>query len=429
MGLRRSGLGLALALAACGTETPLEIGSDLSPIEVESFEVVLPAESFIAAYHNFSGYVSPREVNYGIVATDFDDAVDVRTIARFVPPPSQVSYFADGASRTDTMPTFPSARLVVVADTLLSGEEDVQLSLYRVAEPWDPATVSWTMRIDSVANSQPWSVPGGALGELISQGSYNPQIQDSLVMAVDSQTIATWADTTDNSRGVILLAESGGARVRINQLVLHLDARPSQRPDTLIEVSSTALVATFMVNEQEPQSSTLQVGGVPAWRSFVEFAPGLDTLTVCGGEPERCQPLSDLRINFASLVLSPTATREGMAPEDTLEVQARGLSVSSVVPLERSPLRERLTPATRQTIALAPERFQQVAGAAPVEIPITTFVSNLTRAVEDPTDQRFVALIAVPEGMVFGHAAFHAEGEHAPRLRLIVSSMKERDAP
>ena len=429
MGLRRFGVALACVLAACGTEAPLDIGSDLSPIDVESFEVELPADVFISQYHNFAGYVPPREVGYGIIATDYDGELDVRSIARFVTPPSTIMYARGGATYTDSTPTYPGARVVIVSDTARSGSEDVVLNVYRSAEAWDPLTVSWTMRVDSVGERSPWSQPGGTLGELVAQIVYNPQVEDSVVVDVDSATIAMWTDTTDNSRGLIFVAESAGARIRIREMRLQLDVRPGMHPDTTIQVVTPVFRASFMINVDQPQPNAFQVGGVPAWRTYIELAERLDTLTVCGGSPEQCHRLADLRINYASLVLTPTSSRTGMAPEDTVQVQARSVSITDLIPLERSPLRERLTPGHMPTIPAAPGLFKTGGGGGRVEIPMTTYISELTRSDGESADDQYIALLAVPEGGLFGHAAFHAEGEFAPRLRLIVSSTKERDAP
>lgn len=419
---------LAGALAACGSEAPLEIGPDLSPVEVTSFEVIIPNEAFMDGYRTVPGFLLPWEVGYAMIATDVNGDVDFRTLARFPAPPRRVNYVDDqGITRPDTMPTFPSGRLIVVADTLLSGDGSVTIALYRTTEAWDAATANWEMRIDSVGEREAWSTPGGALVELVSRASFSPQVDDSLSLPVDSLTIALWADTANPARGAILVSETPGARVRVNELILHLSARPSERPDTLVDVLSNPTEYTFIGKDLDPEPGTMRVGGMPAWRSFIRFADGFDTLRVCR-TPDRCHRLSEVSINYAALVVRPTTPPSRILPEDTLHIQARAISVSPNIPLERSPLLERLNPFAKPTVAFAPDDFDVPAGAIETEIPITTFIGKLATLRGAPEDARHVALVTVPEGGLFGHAVFQAEGPFAPTLRVVVSVMEEKRA-
>ena len=143
----------ALVAAACGDEDPTGVGGPLLPGGVvRTFQVVLGPEAFLAGDTTLGGFTRPAESGYMVVAEDFGGTFDAHALARFDRPPRSVSYRdTAGATRQDTLPRFTGGVVVMRVDTARSAAAGpVRLRLHRIAEPWDPATATWTARVDSV---------------------------------------------------------------------------------------------------------------------------------------------------------------------------------------------------------------------------------------------------------------------------------------
>jgi hypothetical protein len=163
------------------------------------------------------------------------------------------------------------------------------------------------------------------------------------------------------------------------------------------------------------------VGGLPAWRTLLQFRTGLDSLTVpCPDGPAGCRvSLAQTSVTHAALLLRPTTPPAGYATEDSVHIGVRLLLVDPLAPLNRSPLgdvaglMERAVPRAR---VLDP-------GAAPLEVPITDFILAMTRDSAQVPERPlpYVALLSTVEGGAFGFATF----EPAPRLRLILTVATE----
>jgi hypothetical protein len=250
---------------------------------------------------------------------------------------------------------------------------------------------------------------------------------DSLVIDVDSQTIAAWADTTTPGRGGLISLATVGGRVRASDVVLRIDARPTFRPDTVVTVTDRPSNTTFLFDPPLGSSSAqLLVGGRPSWRSYLLFRQGLDTLSVpCPQISAECTiRLADASITFSALQLTPVASPAGYLPQDSMRLTSAFLLASSVAPLERSPLGNGVGVSAD---FITPSRFEPPAGGSPVEVPVTTFVRSLvgdTVAVEDDDENattQWLALLPLLEGIDFGMATF-APG---PKLRIVLTVARE----
>jgi hypothetical protein len=413
---------------ACTDEDPTGVGGDL-PLggTIRTYELILGPEVFLASDTSVAGFFKPSGSSF-VVLSGGADGLTSHVLVRFAAPPSSVIYRDTmGVSREDTLPTYIGADLVLWVDTLRStASGPVELQLYRIGEEWDPRSATWAERVDSGNVRLSWSEPGGTRAGLVAVGLWEPDAGDSVVIAVDSQTVALWGDTTDATRGALIALPSPDVRLVSLRPILRLHARPSARPDTVVDVTVSAVGATFVFDPQPGATADLRIGGLPTWRSYLEFQR-LDTLTLpCPGEDPAAGcvlPLREVKINYAALQLRPTGLLSAFVPGDSLVIAARPVLVKPSVPVDRAPLGGNV--AARSSNAIPPERFRPGGGGedGAIEVPVTWFVEALATGPDDAPSS-VLALFATREGQDFGFGTFggQAAGEAAPRLRLIVST-------
>lgn len=424
-----------LGTAACGEESPTNIGGSLLPgPSVETFEVILDPSEYLVSDTSFSGYVEPAlavaSFGYLILANDFEGALNARALAEFNNIPESIEVIdSAGTQQTDTMPEFTGGELVVIVDTLRSSSAPVTVEAFRATQSWDALSANWTMRVDTGGEQVPWSEPGGAPGALAGAGTWT--VSDTLRIPIDAETIEAWRDTT-NVPGVVLVPGAGSRLRTSRNLELRLDAR-SSIVDTVVTVTADPPTNTiFIFDPPVPREvSDVRVSGVPSWRSFLRFRERLDTLTVAcpdTPDPPGCRvALSDVSISYAALLLEPVPPPAGFAPEGDLQLGAEPLLVDSFIPIERSPLAG-LERSMFMPQPLPASRFIDPA-EGPVELTITLFVSQLTRDSADIEDRPSPNIALIPvginingqivraEGIGFGFATFASR----PRLRLLLT--------
>lgn len=429
--------------AACGEESPTNIGGSLLPgPSVETFEVILDASDYLVSDTSFSGYIEPfQSVNaygYLLFANEFDGALNARALAEFEIPESITVTDSTGVEQTDSMPEFVGGELVVIVDTLRTSSAPVTVQAFRATQSWDPSSVDWTMRVDTGGEQLSWSEPGGSPGALAGTGTWTEA--DTLRIPINAETIEAWRDTT-NVSGVVLVP-GAGTRMRTARMAdgalgleLRVDAE-SSIVDTVVTLTADGPTdPIFIFDPPAPaESSDIRVAGSPSWRSFLQFRERLDTLTVpCPGdsEPPGCRvALRDVSISYAALLLDPVAPPAGFAPEGNLQLGATLLLVDPLIPIERSPI--------GSAVGLMPEplpasRFSDPA-EAPVELMVTQFVSLMTRDSADVNDRPSpdmalfeasglvgstgrIGQFQSTEGLTFGFATFASR----PRLRLLLT--------
>lgn len=428
----RLGACVALVLGVgCGEESPTDVGGALLPPDaIRTFEVVLDPARFLLLDTTFTGFDRLEDVVFFIVANEFEGRLNAHTLARFDVPRTIGAADSTGVVRTDTMPAIIGGRVVVQLDTLRSEvETPVILNLFRVEEEWDPATATWDLRVDSAGESLPWTNPGGTGGMFVDSAVWSEESVDSLgvrvdsmVIPVDSQTLALWSDTTSAARGGLITLGTPGGRLRTSDVLLRVDARPSFKPDTVVTVTVRPETPRFIHDPslQRP-GSELVVAGVPEWRTYFRFRDGIDTLQVaCLQIASDCSVrLGDAEVTYAALVLTPTAAPQGFLPQDSMRLISASVLVSEYSPLERSPI-GRSVGVGRSF--LRPSQFRPPLGEA-TEVPVTDFLVAL---VGDGTDDdagasSWVALLPFATGFDFGVATF----EPGPRLRLILTLARE----
>jgi hypothetical protein len=166
----------------------------------------------------------------------------------------------------------------------------------------------------------------------------------------------------------------------------------------------------------------LRLGDRSAWRSFLMFAPGLDSLTIaCPEVPDCSFRLSDVAVNRAELWLTALRVPGAHQPRSNFALEARPVLGEETLPLERAPLGD----TTGVRFGIRPAYFE-TDGDSLVSLAVTRFVRGLVAAGGDTAvteRNRTLSLISVPEPLAYGIARFGGvgSGAFAPRLRLIVT--------
>lgn len=406
-------LAAAVAAAGCGQENPTDVGESLLPGGVRSYEVVLPASRFLLSDTAFSGYYDARATGFLLVARDYQGTLDANIIGRLTIPTFITARDSAGNAVTDSLPSFTGGRMLVVMDSVSgnAGPDNATLRLFRLAETYHALSANWSLRVDTGTVQLPWAIVGGTPGSQISSGTWQPGT-DTVVIAVDSATIAAWADTLSPVRGFVLRASDEGTRLRVSEMTLLLDAVSSIRDDTVFTATATTTEPIFVFDPQPPFTTNgLAAGGAPAWRSMLRLKERLDTLALpCIDNTPGCFVLlRDASVTAASLQFDGAPALPGFLPEDSIGLAVRDLFASPTIPIERSPLGA----FAGSTRSVRPSVFTS---GGVINIPIGEYIREFTDG-DDIRPGPWVAVVGSPEGATFGYAAFAGP----PRLRLVLS--------
>lgn len=414
-----------IALGACGEEGPTGVGADLVAPGIQTFEFELPGDRFLVGDTAVRGLFRPHHADEVVVALGFAGDYDSHTLIRFGPPPESVTWEDDeGETIVEADPEFVAGELrLFIRSARSDREEDVEVRVQPLAQDWHPASASWEFRVDTTGVREPWDEPGGTLAG--PGGSAILDLEsDTVVVALDSATIAHWLDEEGAARGARLSLGTQGVRLFIHGAEMVLRAPVEGDPERLGEGAVSITGRTFIADPPQPPPGPheLRVGGLPNWRAILHFRERVDTIRIPAGLlGGRSAQLGELQINKATLLLEPLPTPPGFLPEDTIFMEARAALLAAGVPVARAPLGERLNPVRP---AVAPERFANLS-STPVEMVLTELLSALARPPTEEEPPRFttLALLASPEVGTVGFASFRSltAGEGAPRLRLVVT--------
>jgi len=425
-------LALALPAIACDRELPTSVGGELLPeANLVTYEILLPADSFLVADTAIAGFGSTARTTAALVANDHLGVLDAHGLMRFSAYPRTVPYRAAGDTiRIDSMPRYIGGELVVRLDTLglgldsLGTDTTIAFELYPIAESWDARTATWTVRSAELGDTLPWSTPGGTTGALLDTAVYmrsDTAGADSLVFSIDSATIAAWADSNDPSRGALLRTPDTGVFARVDVLRLRLFARPAARPDTVV-TAATGVAEQTVIYDPEPAAPVAELRVGARWRSFLTFRDSLFDLTLpCPAGHAGCVVrLGDATVNRAQLLLTPVEVPDPFLPYSTMAVEARPVLGPVDLPLARAPIAD----TTGSVTGLDADTFDDPDGDR-VSIAVTSLLMRLGATPDSAQNvrQRQLALVPVPEPNVFGFASFAGTGAgaEAPVLRLIVT--------
>ncbi|GMR13035.1 MAG: hypothetical protein BMS9Abin29_1232 [Gemmatimonadota bacterium] len=421
--LAAAGAGLAL-VAGCQELVPTATDASLIPINPITVEVLLEFDDFVSDFDVIGGFGSPADLGRGLVARKFKGTLDARTLIRFGAFQSRITVQDSlGVSRQDSAFTALGGQLVIVFDSINAiPDGPVTLTAAATSTPWDRRTATWDLAIDSAGDRTPWPTPGAGSSKPLGSVLFDRSVNDTVVIAVDSATIAAWSDTTNLSRGVMIDVTDAGARLEFTSVALKVDVRPSIHLDTIVSLTGAASERTFIFQPSpDPDPPGLRVGGTPAWRSIMRL--GLPaTLT---GPPALCAlvscPLAITaeRINQAELVLTTSLDDPAFAPLSAVLVDIRPVLAPELLP--KSPLGQTLVGALGQ--AVAPEFFDTETGTT-VSFPVTVFIQDLVRGVTrlDAPAPNTISVMTTFEPLLVGFASFQGPGgPGAPMLRLILT--------
>lgn len=423
----RASLAALLACAvgvfgACQDESPVSVDPDGVPVQVRTVEVEIPWSEVGARFASFGGFGSPSQIGAVLLANDLGGLVDVRGLIRFDTFPSGVAVRdTTGVLVTDTLITIRSGELIVRPDT--SGVDSLTSWTFAAGvldQPWDVRTATWEAAVDSVGGRTPWIEPGaGPVRSLGERTVLVGEAGDSLRFALDSATLATWADSVDAERTVRLDLLSDGQRVRIRDASLRLEIGSSAAPDTTVVRTVPLLRETFIYTpEPDAPEGVARAGGAPSWRTVL----GLDVPTVLNGPAELCElagcpfTLRPGSLSRASLVLRSRETSpSAFQPVDSVFLDVRPVLAPGALP--KSPLGGSLIGQT----SIGPEAFGSSPGQ-PLEIPITAFIRDILGAEEGENPPRDLALLTVVEPLDLSYVEFDGPDDPgAPVLRLLVT--------
>lgn len=426
-------LGLvAVGLTACGRDTPTSVDEGLLPDEPITVEIRMGWDEFASGLEVIGGYGSPLNLGRGVLANDFAGRLDSRALVKLDAFPSSASVQDSlGTTRTDSVLTFVSGRLVAVFDTISSTNTGpVTLAIGTLAEPWDHQTVTWTHAVDTINDLRPWEEEGAGLVTPLTTAEWDPATGDSISFLLDSAQVALWTDTTVTQPALRIDLVTEGHRLEIQRLALRLDTRPSVHADTIVELSVQRRYLTFVYSPfPEPAPDGIRIGGAPAWRTVLD----VNVPTQLNGPAELCAAvgcpvlLTEDHINYAALVLRSRASEAGFQPSDTIGLDIRPVLERSALP--KSPLGVSLIGTLGRRVG--PEAFSTAPGEE-IEIPITVFARGILRGEDEEGNAppRTLALLSVFEPVSISFASFFGPGvPEEPVLKLVVTVGKTVELP
>ncbi|HSH46355.1 MAG TPA: hypothetical protein VK966_10980 [Longimicrobiales bacterium] len=423
--------GLGIALTACGDEDPTGVGSGLIGPGATTFELVLDAEEFLLSDTTFGGLGEFGSAPFRVVANAFEGEFTAHTLFQINRPFTVTYGTGEGsATRTDSLLAIRGATVTLVVDTVATSRL-ASIEVVPLLESWDPASVTWEMRHDTADDAEMWTTPGGTTGDVAGSAVWAGD-SDTVLIQIDSASAAVWQDTTAARRGALVRVGQPGSRVRITSLEFSFNVVPEGTPDTVLTAGSSP--RTSHVIEALPGAapdSELRVGGIPIWRSLLNFRP-LEEITfdACEvldepGLPTCDVTIADASVNLASLLLT-TRPAGGFRAERGVRVGGRGVLDAPDVPLVRSPL---TAPFGEMADSLPPSLFEPGATAEEVAVPLTGYVRamlDIHRGASDGVPLDWIALTADREGATFGYTAFGStESATPPRLRLVLTVPNE----
>jgi len=418
---------LLLLMAGCSEELATSADPNLIPVEAETFEVLLPFEQFATEYRVDRGFGFTQDLPTVTLANNWGESLSTRVLFRYLNFPDAITAQAPGSlvGVVDSAFVAVGGRMLLVMDPASSaGPETMQIELASVSEEWDPQSATWTLAVDTVGDRRPWNGPGGGALQRLAGSPWSPSpAPDTVTLRLDSMVVREWLRSDTSGSGLILRSLTPNSKLRIRNLSLIVDVRPSINADTLVQIRPTRLrTTTLYTPEPAFGAGVLPVGGSPAYRSTFRFALP-DSVAVqgprCGAQPTCRVALTSPRVVYAGLRLHPTPTvPRGLAPLDSLNLEIRPVLAPERLP--QSPLG---FPVLGQPFRVGPGDFLNERATA-FELPLTRYL----RSVIDGEDFRkdpvngVVSLLTFPEPASLGIATFAAPGTaRRPVLRIILT--------
>jgi hypothetical protein len=293
----------------------------------------------------------------------------------------------------------------------------VDVEVFHVEEEYHPASVNWEFAVDTTGGQTAWSQPGGGVLTLVGEGTFNPEVRDSMNILIDSATVAFLENEIGEPTRLLVAAVGSGVSLQLVDMALVLTTT-TPLDEASFEERVPILNTSFIFDPPPaPPSGWLRVGGTPSWRSVLTMSlprevPG--TPEICGSVG--CMvDLTEVQLNLAELVLTARQTELAFQPQYPTEVDIRPVLNPELLP--KSPLGE----AVALPKLVAPEVFAEQAGTQ-VFLPLTPLLVQVydSAAVTGTVPVTSIALFTNIEPNLVGFASFEGGGgAGAPALRLL----------
>jgi len=359
----------------------------------------------------FVGFAIPG--SGGVLIVSNGGTLDARVLSRIETIPD--SLFVDTLRLAIT--EYQSAFLRLIVDTAATAtvlpDSGTEIRVHALSRSFEAREASWT----EARAGDPWTTPGGDLGELLGAVRVD-SIQDTVLVPISADVdslLAAW-HMSAGEQGYAVSASADGTMLTLSSQALVFDVL-AESQDTTIEVVRGPQTQTFIFEPSPPDpEGTLRLGGLPAARVYVRFElpDSLDGV-----------PLRGSRINRASLFLrsngSPGAP---FASTDT--------TLASLFELLADPFDQGAKTPIGSAIGSLVELDPVVlAGGGEQELNITGLVQAWASAAADSIPELRLGVRMLPEGAALGFWEFGQLGDVGaePRLELLVTPPTEFDIP
>jgi hypothetical protein len=421
---------LLVGAAGCRDQLPTAAGAAQFPEGALLQSATLDLVAGVETVGQFTGYTTPVEAPFGLVATRFDGGLDARTLIRLTDLPDSVLVTANGTSTWTTEFAYTPGQLVARVDTVATEiTAPVTLRLMALTQEWDAATATWA----EAREGEAWQQPGGTLGRELARASWVPRdtlFGDSVRWQMDSLTVAQVAE--NGFRGIAIVADGGPARMQLGEMTLRAGIRTAARPDTVLTRTATLAARTFIFTPTVPLPGTMwNTGGIGSTRTLFRVTLP-DSVSACppgaavphgAACPRRA--LREVALNEVSLLLRPQPVGGGFRPLAPVTLRLRSVAEPGLG--QRAPLGPPIIgqPGSFAQATVRPNLFV-AANDSTVMLRITQHAAEaLARDTGGGPVSTALALLVEPEGTSFGTARFAA----APRLRIVYTLPTQQTSP
>lgn len=394
---------LAATATAC-TEHPLEeVDPASAPGEsTATTEIEIPVD-LLPRWRDttYVGYTIPSSSTFRILADSAE--FQARLLGRAANLPDSI-LVSDTTRAVERFAESYFRLLVDTGDTVFAAD-GAEVEIYSLTRPYVQAEATWLQ----AADGEPWTTPGGDIGDLVAAAAFD-SIRDTMLVpvVVDADSLlSAWRDA-EGEPGFLVRVTGPGTVLDVTALAIGFEAELAGL-DSLVSGLRTPGGSTILVDPQTPDpGTTLRLGALPAARIYVSFdlPDSWDDV-----------PLRGSTINRAVLVLRAAPPEpEPFTLEGTLAVTAVQLLADPFEGGEKTPVG---SPLTSRGVPLSPEDLEAADGE--FLVPITSLVA-LWAVAEAPPALR-VGMIADPEGADPGYQGFGSAEDAGlrPSIRLLVT--------
>jgi hypothetical protein len=313
-----------------------------------------------------------------------------RLLGRYFVPDSVQT--GDGAAEIDE---FIEGQFFVTIDTVQSTYRfPYKLEVFSLTQSYDSLEATWSQ----AAEGEPWTTPGGSLGELLGAAEFAERTETAIVdFLVPVDPVMQGWRATGGEPGVAVVTTGLGSELLVTNLQLRTTLTRVGQTDTIIRFIP-AIAPTFIYDPPQPSPGLgLRLAGLPSGRAYIQFA----LPRVLDGVP-----LSGSSINHAEIIFRPLAPAdqpfelERPVVASVLEVAADPFEVGAKVPVGL-PILDPLSGGA-QFLSLIPENL---ADGQPLRVSVTQLISRAV-FIDSLTNLRMVLRPSPSDAQAFGYWDF-----------------------